>query len=208
MPLGSTTMRRWVGAAIAGLALAIGIFALLGSLTWLGDDVIWDDFSIPGITPTVTYGHGRWGVRVHGLVVTQTPNKALIAVPRALFCQTNSYRAWNNQCRDSLGESASDGAFDLTLDFTFETINDETVSWQEEESLMVVAPGCEPQELLVRDPLGPDRHHRRGVTRRRGTGLELVKQVTLDCSRRSEVLPPIPFSDQSLREANPKPRTS
>ena len=174
MSLGSAAMRRWVGAAIAGLALAVGVFALLAALTsWPGASRIWDDFSVPGIRPTVTYGHGRWSVRVHGLVVTHTPNKAFIAVPDALFCETVSYRAWNNECRDSLSKSALDGAFDLTLDFSFETINDETVSWQEEESLMVVAPGCEPQELLVRESRAPYR-------------------VTLDCPQRSSEGPTTP----------------
>ena len=132
-------------------------------------------------------------MRVHGLVVTRTPNESLIPVPDALICQTFRYRAWNNQCLDSLSKSAPDGAFDLTVNFNFETLNDEAVSWQEEESLMVVAPGCESQELLVRDPLGPDR---RGGHRRRGVGLELVQQVTLDCSRRSSA--PIPISDLPL----------
>jgi hypothetical protein len=197
---GSST-RRWVGAAIGSIAVGLGVFALLGTMISIGSGSCLDCGGFPGLISrihTFAWGDGRWGVPVHGLVVTRTPNKSLIAVPDALVCQTTSYRAWNNQCHDLLSKSAPDGAFDLTLDFTYETLNDELVSWQEEESVMVVAPGCAPQELVVRDPGSPDA--RRRAAPRRGRGLELVRQVTLDCSQRSSLLAPIPISDLPLSD--------
>jgi hypothetical protein len=159
--LGSTTIRRWAGAAIAGIALALGVFVLLGILISPRVAVVRHaEDRIVAFYRTIVCG--VWGVPVRGLVITRNPDQSISAVPGAIFCETDLASA--DGCH-TIGESGPEGSFDFKVAFDFVSTDGSTEK-QEEKALLVTAPGCTPHELRVRDRRAP-------------------YQVILDCPNRS-----------------------
>lgn len=166
MFVGSNTMRRWVGAAIAGLGLALGVLALLGALTSPRFAVARRvEARIVAFYRTVVCDCS--GLPIRGLVITRNPDHGTSPVPDALFCYPRNFSA--DGCAYPIGSSGPEGSFDVEVDFGFVSVTDER---EGKATVVVSAPGCTPTELRVR---------RRGPY-----------QVILDCPHRSSGPPPAP----------------
>jgi hypothetical protein len=162
-----STLRRWAGAAIGGGALALAVLVLLGTLIAPRLEIVHEaEARIVSIYRIISCG--VWGVPVRGLVTARSADHSVSVVPDALFCKPN-----DADCIRPVGRADTAGSFDFRVQFHFQSINGISTDKQEEETIVVRAPGCNPQELRVQDQRAPYR-------------------VILECPQRSVGPPPAP----------------